>query len=380
MKWFTAYFGRDVNIHLSWKEPSVTGRFKTGVSLHSHTNLSEETLDIIPRYTEKIPYLGRSIKAQQRKYLEKMGKPLDFSNAYWTPPLSPLQAWQLESKQIHDLGLRSLVSLTDHDSIQAGYSLSVLETTRGTPVSVEWTIPFGTTYFHLGVHNLKRRVCLDVMAQLAAYTQPLGALLAMLSEDPATLLVLNHPFWDEKGIGASEHAHTLGCLLERHGSHIHALELNGLRPWAENGRVAWLSRHTGIPVISGGDRHGCEANSNINLTNASTFAEFVEEIRVGRQSHVLFLPQHREPMRYRIVQTMWDVMREYPDHPADRRNWSDRVFFRDDDGVPQPVSKFFNGNEPAIVKQFSSIIRLVNSRSVRTVLRSALVDGEEAGF
>lgn len=102
-------------------------------------------------------------------------------------------------------------------------------------------------------------------------------------------------------------------------------------------------------------------------------------MRVGRQSTVLFMPQHREPMRYRIVQTMWDIMRYYPDHP-DRRKWSNRIFFRDEDGTAKAVSTFFNGNQPAIVKQFSSLIRLVDSSSVRKVLRTALVGGEEASF
>lgn len=374
-----------MQIHLYWKEPSVISRYKTGVSLHSHTNLSEETLDIIPRYTEKIPYLGKSVKAQERKYFEQTGQVLDFAKAFWTPPLSPLQALELESKQISAHGLKPFVSLSDHDNLQAGYSLSVLEATQGTPVSVEWTIPFGTTYFHMGVHNIARNIAHDTMGELAAFTadpkpERLGGLLAMLNRDPATLLVLNHPFWDEKGIGASEHGHTLGCLLERHGSMIHGLELNGLRGWHENSRVAWLSRHTGIPVISGGDRHGCEPNSNINLTNASTFAEFVQEVREGRCSTVLFMPQHREPMRYRVIQTIWDVMRDHPGNPEDRRKWSGRVFFRGEDGVAKPVSSFFHGNEPAIVKQFSSLIRLVDIRSVRSVLRSALVDGEEASF
>ncbi len=101
-----------MQIHLHWKDPAVVSQFKTGVSLHSHTNLSEESLDIIPRYTERIPYLGRSIKAQERKYLEKTGKPLDFAHAFWTPPLSPLQALQLEAKQITSLGLKPLVSLS----------------------------------------------------------------------------------------------------------------------------------------------------------------------------------------------------------------------------------------------------------------------------
>ena len=178
-----------MQINLSWKEPSLVSKYKTGVSLHSHTNISEETLDIIPRYTEKIPYLGRSIKAQQRKYFEATGKPLDFGKAFWTPPLSPLQALQLESKQITSQGLKALVSLSDHDNLQAGYNLSVLEATQGTPVSVEWTIPFGATYFHMGVHNLARGSAHDVMGQLAAYTkdpkpESLGPLLSMLNQDP----------------------------------------------------------------------------------------------------------------------------------------------------------------------------------------------------
>src|SRR5882724_9002082 len=154
-------------IHLLWKDPSVVSKFRTGVSLHSHTNWSEESLDIVPRYTERIPYLGPSIRAQQKKYLESTGKPLDFARAYWTPPLSPLQALQLEAKQISAQGLKPLVSLSDHDNLQAGYNLSVLEAAQGTPVSVEWTIPFGTTYFHLGVHNLERSNAHDTMAELA---------------------------------------------------------------------------------------------------------------------------------------------------------------------------------------------------------------------
>jgi hypothetical protein len=106
----------------------------------------------------------------------------------------------------------------------------------------------------------------------------------------------------------------------------------------------------------------------------------VEEVRKGGQSTILFMPQHHEPMRYRIIQAIWDVMRDHPDNPIDRRKWSDRIFFRDEDDVPKPMTTFFNGNEPAIVKQFSSLIRLVDIRGVRSVLRSALVDGEEASF
>jgi hypothetical protein len=32
-------------------------------------------------------------------------------------------------------------------------------------------------------------------------------------------------------------------------------------------------------IISGGDRHGCEPSAVLNLTNAKTFSEFIDEIR-----------------------------------------------------------------------------------------------------
>ena len=355
--------------------PGAADRFRTGVSLHSHTSLSEESLDIIPRYTEKVPYLGNAIREQQRLYFERYGKLLDFGRAFWTPPLSPRQAWDLESSQIQRLGLRPLVSLSDHDDLRSSYQLRVLGLQA--PVSLEWSVPFGSTFFHVGVHNLPASKGHDLASRLASYTiEPtpklLNELLADLNAEPGVLLILNHPFWDESAIGESEHANTLGAFLERHGGALHALELNGLRPWPENRRVAWLARQSGLPLISGGDRHGCEANSLINLTNASTFEEFVAEVRQDRQSTILFMPQHNEAIRLRFVQTMWDVMRDYPDHPKERQHWADRVFYRPDSGAAIPVSHFITGREPSVVKHFSRLIRLVESRRVQGVLRFAL--------
>jgi len=37
-------------------------------------------------------------------------------------------------------------------------------------------------------------------------------------------------------------------------------------------------------LVSGGDRHGVEPNANINLTNATSFTEFVHEIRRKRRA------------------------------------------------------------------------------------------------
>ncbi len=69
-------------------------------------------------------------------------------------------------------------------------------------------------------------------------------------------MVLNHPLWDEPGIGPCAHREILADFLIRHLFHIHALELNALRTWKENKQVALMARDHGLPAISGGDRHG----------------------------------------------------------------------------------------------------------------------------
>src|SRR5208337_1334475 len=99
----------------------------------------------------------------------------------------------------------------------------------------------------------------------------LEELLEALDREPEVLIVLNHPLWDEARIGPLEHAQLVGRFLERFGSRLHALELNGLRPWRENRRVIWLAEHSGHALISGGDRHGLEPNASVNLTNTQTF-------------------------------------------------------------------------------------------------------------
>jgi hypothetical protein len=61
------------------------------------------------------------------------------------------------------LGLRALVSLSDHDNIEAGLRLQMLERTKRAPISVEWSVPYDQTVFHVGVHNLPvtRATCVD---------------------------------------------------------------------------------------------------------------------------------------------------------------------------------------------------------------------------
>lgn len=336
---------------------------------------------MVPRYTAKVPYLGRAIRRQEIEYQRLNRKQFSFGDAFWTPPLAPRQAYRLEEKQIQrKFKLPALISLTDHDDIRAGVQLHIIERFKNIPISTEWTIPFSETFFHLGVHNMPPADSDELMGQFAAFTanpEPdrLVGLLERLHLHPEVLLVLNHPLWDEKGIGAGRHTAALRSLLTLHGKFFHAFELNGLRSWAENKQVIGLGRERNVPVVSGGDRHGREPNAILNLSRAATFAEFVQEIRQERFSHVVFMAQYHEPLKMRVLQTMVDVVREYNENFAGRRTWADRVFYRDPETkIVTPLASLWADGGPGIVKQFIAAMRLIEWSPLRSALRMALDD------
>ena len=68
--------------------------------------------------------------------------PIDWARSYWTPPLTPKLAFDLESRQIEKLNLAALVSISDHDNIQAPLLLRSVPSARHIPISVEWTAPY----------------------------------------------------------------------------------------------------------------------------------------------------------------------------------------------------------------------------------------------
>lgn len=337
-------------LHFHWKDETTVRRYRTGVSLHSHTLHSKELLDFIPRIAARVPAVAREVARLAGQFERHHRQRLDFRKGWWTPPLDPAAAMRLESGQIEGLGLRPLVSLTDHDSLQA-------HTGIGSPASVELTVPIGESFLHLGIHNLPSGRAHEVLA----YAAHPAALVGWLGQFRSVLVVLNHPLWDEAGIGAAAHRSMVERFLARYGRDIHALELNGLRPWKENVAVREMACGWGIPVISGGDRHGTEPNANINLTNAETFAEFVEEVREGRVSEVLFLPQYRRPFPMRIATNLMEILHEQPEHVFGWRRWSDRVFYELQPGYAQSLSEYWPGGEPALVRFFVFVVRVARS-------------------
>jgi hypothetical protein len=365
---------RESNIQVLEAE-NAPSRYRTGISLHSHTLHSHESLDFIYYAARRSALLRHVLRQGEIRYRKLHGMDLDLNRGWWTPPLAPLDAFVLESKQLEDMGLQPFVSLTDHDSIEAPMSLQAVEPDKHIPVSVEWTVPYQGTFFHIGVHNIAPSRARMLMAHLEAYTsapgeQRLGELLAELDADPATLIIFNHPLWDEKGVGAGVHRAALDHLLRTRGEFFHALEINGLRPWSENKQVIPLAERWNKPVISGGDRHTLEPNATVNLTNAADFREFVSEVRDDLRSQVLILPHYHEAHSSRIFHNMLDVFRTYDNHGCGWKEWADRVFYSKHDGHVQSLAQMWGDRPPQVVGIFAGFMRFAGHQGVRKTLRS----------
>jgi hypothetical protein len=361
-------------IHFLPSHRSVIRAFRTGVSLHSHTELSMEELSGLPRHLEQMPVVSHFLRRELERYRAENGYPVDFSRAYWRGPLDPHSAHDLEKRQIERLGLPAIVSLTDHDNIDAGLHLRSEGAVSDSPVSVEWTVPFEQTYFHIGVHNMAAQNARSLMVRMAAYTrepgtQALGQFLEELDADRGVLIVFNHPLWDMKGIGRQITQGVATRFLRTYGQRLHALEINGLRNWQENLGVVQMARESGHPVVSGGDRHGLEPNATINLTRAANFVQFAQEIREERTSDVAILPQYGEPLYLRHLLTAWDAVREHPQ--LARQRWIARVFVRNEDGTEQSLSELWTEGAPRWIDPCLSVIGVLASAPFRTVGRLA---------
>jgi len=367
-----------------WRDKDAPKGFRTGVSLHSHTNQSRETLDFLANFGNQFPVMRPLLSRLERRAEQIHGIRIDYSASYWTPPMTPKLAFDLESRQIERLGLSSMVSITDHDNIKAPMLLRTVPSARQIPVSVEWSAPYGGSQaFHLGVHNLPSARATEWMATLQDFTaRPSDArlteILAALHSERNVLVVFNHPMWDLYLIGKEKHQFLVNEFLQKNGAYIHALEVNGLRNWDENREVRRLAEKWNMLLISGGDRHGVEPNANVNLTNATSFTEFVHEVRRERKSNVLFLPQYAEPWKHRLLQSTVDAVRHYPEFPQGSRSWDDRVFHPDAAGVVRPLSGLWpKGSAPRALGAIIALVQLMGQGLVSGGLRLAWSDSNQ---
>ncbi len=360
---------------------SPARQFRTGVSLHGHTLHSKESLVSLYQMANKIAPLRFLLERGAAWYRAHHGAEFELSRAWWTPPLSAYQAWALETRQIREyFGLESIVSLSDHDDIEAPVILQLREECRPMPISVEWTVPYGGTFFHIGVHNLPAERARIIMADLASVTAgtphlPLRQIFENLTRHRDTLIIFNHANWDESGVGDEAHLEAARHFAGAYKPFLHAFELNGLRAWAHNRGIFDLARQFGKPLIAGGDRHGKEPNAILNLTNAATFSEFAEEIRDG-YSEILITSHYLEPFPMRILQSLEDILGDQEDHAYGWKRWSDRAFYICHDRVTRSLSQAWGDNPPA-VRWFGHGLGLLWHPQFKSAFRRAFAKREQ---
>src|SRR5579871_81921 len=140
-----------------WKKPDAARGFSTGVSLHGHTAHSQEYFDFIPRVFAELPMGSGFLRILDKRRQRRAGLNISYCRAFWRPPLAAHGAHDLEAAQIRDtLGLNPIVALTDHDNLEACADLRAIG--MPVPYSLEWTVPFAGTVFHLGIFNLPSEI------------------------------------------------------------------------------------------------------------------------------------------------------------------------------------------------------------------------------
>jgi len=350
--------------------------FTSAVSLHAHTHHSRESMTDVEGYLAQVPVFGHRFVHELQACLTEDGRAPDYSRVWWHPPVSPRTVFESEADQIETrLGLSPLVSVTDHDDILAGLELQSLYARRRAPISFEWTVPFGRGYFHLGVHNLPSESALSWFARLSAITadpshRAIADALSDLDALGETLIVFNHPHWDLAEVGCEAHAQSVQLFLEHFGTRLHALELNGYRSRQENGSVMPVASALGLPVISGGDRHGAEPNALLNLTRARSFAEFASEVRRGI-SHVLIMPEYRAHLTTRILSSASDMLRRNAACAPGRQRWTDRISW-DVGGSRQTLSARWPDGGPISVRAAVGAFTMLTSPMMIPMIRVAL--------
>lgn len=373
-------------MHVYERKDGFPRGFRAAASLHCHTYHSKELLTFIPRYAEMIPYVAGRFRRGMERHVSIYGRAIDFSKTYWTPPVSPRQVIEIETLQIEkELGLPALVSITDHDDIEAGKHLQLLNGMNQMPISLEWTVPYGHGLFHLGIHNLPNETANEIARELMKYSKQepeamkLAEILALLNESSDTLIVVNHPLWDIECMGEEDHGKNLQAFLTEHAASVHALEVNGFRSWRENKAVMQLAEEWSLPAIAGGDRHGCRPNSVLNLTKAGTFNDLVAEIRDDAHSEILLMPEYRAPMVARVFEAVADVLRSYPNHSLGQTRWVDRVFADISDGHGTcPLSRFWGDGGPGWLRATLWCMKVLGSGRMQSAMRLALANEKVA--
>jgi hypothetical protein len=289
----------------------LASRFSTLVCLHAHSCYSTENLASL-NWVMDVPWMRPFKGTLRRAFGLPRADRIDYRDLCYNPPFHPREIWQLESNAAAALGIqRLLLGITDHDEVAGGLELRSQLPTHAAQVAIgeELTIWFEQSLFHLGVTGLPAEGAESLHAQLQQYARSrnLDAVFETLAS-LSGLTVLNHPLldWDGGTIGAT----SVQALLGRYGWAIDALEINGVRTRSENDAVAQLANASGKPLVGGGDSHLLLASSALSATRATTYADFIAEVKAG-EGHVVVTPGYFLPLGWRLALRTLSFIAQY---------------------------------------------------------------------
>jgi hypothetical protein len=173
--------------------------------------------------------------------------------------------------------------------------------------------------------DLARAIFAELQALTAApQMKAIADMLRALASDPGTLIVFNHPAWDEHGMGQARHLELAMLFLRAHGESIHTVELNGLWPWKEN-RLAWRMAQDSASRLSRAEPACARAKHAFGFDRCGLLSRICGTSArrlVGCAHHY----QYREPLALRILQSVQEILRDYETHACGWRRWRDPVF------------------------------------------------------
>jgi predicted metal-dependent phosphoesterase TrpH len=279
--------------------PDPDREFRYAVSLHNHSCHSIEKLAALNHVVKKTYMRPLSGILQSSFGLGGIAN-LNYAEVTFNPPYTPEDVYRMEAESAARWGFQGVhLAITDHDEFAGNLALlQERPDLKGhIAVSEELSLWFHGHLFHLGVCHLPESRAEETHAQIqaAARDQRYDELFETLAAS-GCLVVFNHPLlpWgpEAKIIPATE-------LLSRYGWAIHALEVNGMRPYEENQRVLELAQQWRKPVVGGGDSHLLVASSILSLSSAATFKDFIAEVKDGHA--VPFVtPDYFAPLRWKL--------------------------------------------------------------------------------
>ena len=88
------------------------------------------------------------------------------------------------------------------------------------------------------------------------------------------------------------------------------------------------------------------------------------------------MPQYKDPIALRILESSWDILRPYPEYPG-RERWTDRIFYRGEDDVSRPLSEIWSQGAPWTLNSVTGLLQFLANRRLRGAMRLLLMERGE---